>query len=243
MKQIIATIGLAMLLATAGCMGGGTSTDTTTAMTTDASTPTAAPTSATTTAAPVETVEKAPSTEPTGAKSFQTGNKTGIASRTVSGDTFLFYYDEADEHALVKLADVSTPPLNESEVTPADYGYHEAANESETQAHKKAIVGYGYDAASAVENDLNRIGGAPTIVHTDRTTENGTPLVYVYFENDNGEKVMFNEYLLQQGMATLTNSDSPYADALQAAETTARENNVGLWAHDDANESNERSVY
>ena len=227
MKRIITTVAATLLLITAGCTGGANPATTTTAPVTNTTTAT--------TPASTTTANTAPSTESTGAKAFQTGNKTGVASRVVTGDTFLVYYDAADDHALVKLADVSVPSMNKSEITPVDFGYHEAATESEAANHSIALQNVGYDAATSVENHLNRMGGAPTIVHSGETTADGTPLVYIYFTDD-GEEMLYNEYVLRQGFGVLTASDSPHASALSAAQEDARENDTGLWEYDEASE-------
>ncbi|WP_458208065.1 thermonuclease family protein [Haladaptatus sp. NG-SE-30] len=232
MKRVLAALTVALLLITAGCMGGEGATVTTTPMeTTTAATPTTA-----TTVAPEETTQTTanePTTAPREAQAFQTGNQSASMYEAIDGDTFELYYGDHDARGVVELVDVNAPAMNLSDIDPADFHYHDAATDAEMQTHQKELRIIGYEAARRANEKLSHPGGDYiTVVHTGETTAEGVPLVYIYFDW-NGRWTLYQEYLAGEGLGVLTNPDSPHASSIENAQAWAKDNDEGLWASND----------
>ncbi|MBV0926355.1 hypothetical protein KTS45_19285 [Halomicroarcula limicola] len=175
---------------------------------------------------------------PVGEQSFQTGNQTGYLLKAISGDTFEMYYEEHDKRGIVKLAAVRIPEYREdsgpygkpngSHIDPTMYDYHKASTDAELAAHQSALVSIGADAIQAARDNLGTDNNV-IISHTGETTDDGTPLVYIYFDWS-GRTTLHNEYVAGYGLGILTEPDSRYADNIAKAQDFAREKDKGLYA-------------
>ena len=103
----------------------------------------------------------------------------------------------------------------------------------ETVHPNKEVGCMGYD-ASARNKEL--VEGREVWLEKDvsETDRYGRLLRYVYFENENGEKINVGEILMSEGLATVSTyqPDVKYVDLWRELERQAREAGVGLWAEE-----------
>ncbi|WP_254538470.1 thermonuclease family protein [Halomarina litorea] len=237
MRHVPTILLLTLLIVTAGCTGG--------------TQPTAGPTQSdgdapnTTTERPASGDEsgtadgEAPTEESATAvgtneapdpTAFQTGNKTGSFVESKGPSTYVMYYAEANTTATVKLAGVAVPDIHAEDIEPTDFRYHATDSEAEREAHRQELRRLGYEAVREAREKLSHPSGENVrIQHTGETTEDGTPLVYLWFDWD-GRDTPFNEYLLGHGYAVLTADEGDVLyDQLSAARDWAKAEGEGLW--------------
>lgn len=140
-------------------------------------------------------------------------------TRVVDGDTIEARFPNGDLDTL-RLLGVDTPETTLSRVTPDEF-----EGIPDTREGRDHLFDWGERASAHAEEELNgetvRIAVDP---EADRRGSYGRLLVYVYVDGDN-----FNEQLLEDGYARVYDSSFSERDAFREAESTARENEVGLW--------------
>ncbi|WP_338727218.1 hypothetical protein [Haladaptatus sp. DJG-WS-42] len=150
--------------------------------------------------------------------------------------TFTLYYADADKQAPAVLADVRVPSYTATENDPTEFYYHETKSAEMVQMHQEYLMKIAYDAASDGMEKLSHPSGENlSIEHTGETTADGTALVHLNFDWD-GRETPWAEYIAGSGYGVLTNENSRYADAIQAAQDWARENDEGLWKYNNTDD-------
>ncbi len=237
MSHVTIVLVLVLLVVTAGCTGGAQSAAEPTqsggdAERTTSDRPASGDTSGTADdAAPTEeTADAGETTETPDPSEFQTGNRTGSFVESRGPSTYLMYYAEANTTATVKLAGVAVPDIHAESIEPTDFRYHATDSEAEREAHRQELRELGYEAVRVAREKLSHPSGENVrIQHTGETTDDGTPLVYLWFDWD-GRDTPFNEYLLGHGYAVLTaDVDDGMYDRLSAARDWAEAEGEGLW--------------
>jgi micrococcal nuclease len=123
----------------------------------------------------------------------------------------------------VRLLGVDTPETTDVETLPFEW-----EGVPDTLDGRDWLANWGDDATRYAED---RLAGQEVYIEVDPEADRrgiyGRLLVYVYQSED--AETSFNERLLVNGYARYYDSTFSQQDSFQAAETTARDSNVGVW--------------
>jgi micrococcal nuclease len=145
---------------------------------------------------------------------------TGTVVRVVDGDTMEVEFPNGEVDT-VRLLGVDTPETSAESASPGEF-----EGIPDTDAGRTHLVTWGAEASAFAESEL--AGEEITVVTGgDRRGGYGRLLAVLYVD---GEE--FNGRLLTEGYARLYDTEFAKRDAYAAAESAAREGEVGLWNFD-----------
>lgn len=144
-------------------------------------------------------------------------------THVVDGDTVEARFPNGEVERL-RLLGVDTPEATEDGVTPDEF-----EGIPDTEAGRAHLLEWGERASTFATEELE--GETVRIAvdsEADRRGGYGRLLVYVYEDGSN-----FNERLLREGYARLYDTPFSLLSEFEATESTARDEERGLWAFDD----------
>ena len=142
--------------------------------------------------------------------------------RVVDGDTVEIKYEGAE--GTVRLLGVDTPEVHK-EVEPTDWEGIPANADG-----RQCLSRYGEKASQYTEDNINNKISFYFDSEADKTGYYGRMLGYIYDIEDGKEvNTSINAQLLENGLATVYESEFSYLEEYRSLENQAQEENVGAW--------------